>query len=67
MYDEVLFVAGPRLVQHIPVLNEQAKHKMSIAALPDDSNVMQSQLTNSHVSNKLPTNKILLVPVRTII
>ena len=32
---------------------------MSIAALPDDSNVMQSQSTNSHVSNKLPTNKIL--------
>ena len=31
---------------------------MSIAALPDDSNVMQSQSTNSNVSNKLPTNKI---------
>ena len=27
VYDEVLFVAGPRLVQHIAVLNEQAKHK----------------------------------------
>ena len=42
---------------------------MSIAALPDDSNVMQSQSTNSHVSNKLPTNKIspLLVTVSTIL
>ena len=35
---------------------------MSIAALPDDSNVMQSQSTNSHVSNKLPTNKIPPTP-----
>ena len=35
---------------------------MSIAALPVDSNVMQSQSTNSHVSNKLPTNKIPLTP-----
>ena len=35
---------------------------MYIAALPDDSNVMQSQSTNSHVSNKLPTNKIPPTP-----
>ena len=35
---------------------------MSIAALPDDSDVMQSQSTNSHVSNKLPTNKIPPTP-----
>ena len=35
---------------------------MSIAALPDDSNGMESQSTNSNVSNKLPTNKIPPTP-----
>ena len=35
---------------------------MYIAALPDGSIVMQSQSTNSHVSNKLPTNKIPPTP-----
>ena len=35
---------------------------MSIAALPDDFNGMQSQSTKSHVSNKLPTNKISPTP-----
>ena len=27
MYDERLFVVGPRQVQRIPVLNETVKHK----------------------------------------
>ena len=27
MYEEVLFIEGPRLVQHIPILNKQAKNK----------------------------------------
>ena len=27
MYDEELFVMGPRQVQRIPVLNEPVKHK----------------------------------------